>query len=169
MTGYQTKTPTNADAPAGFEAGLAANMSRLRSFALRLSANPAQADDLVQDTLVKALAHRHTFAVDTNQRAWLFKILKNTFLSDIRRRNREVSLEGVAELSTGNKLSAQEATVRLNELDKEMKSLPPEYYQSLMLVGALGMSYAETAAHCGCAVGTIKSRVNRARVSLRLH
>ncbi len=152
-----------------FERGLVEHMPRLRAFARSLSSDPARADDLVQETMLKALDKRSSYAMGTNQRAWLFTILKNTFYSEIRRRRREVDIEDAPEPRVGGSTAAQEAAVALNELGDAVDGLPEEQRRAVLLVGAAGMSYEEAAERCGCAVGTIKSRVSRARNQLALH
>ena len=148
---------------AEFEADLVQFMPNLRAFALSLSANIHRADDLVQETMLKALSNREKFEVGTNLRAWLFTILRNTFLSEARRGHREVLVEGQAEAPPDRVMSHQEARTELFELSEMIESLPELQRRALLLVGGNGHSYEEAALICGCAVGTIKSRVNRAR------
>ncbi len=138
----------------------------LRAFARSLAHNPAQADDLVQDTLVKALANVDRFEPGTNLRAWLFTILRNHYYSQLRKAKREVEdAEGrlAARLSVRPE---QDGSVDLEDFKVAFKQLQPDHREVLTLVGASGCSYEEAAEICGCAVGTIKSRVNRARRKL---
>jgi RNA polymerase sigma-70 factor (ECF subfamily) len=138
----------------------------LRAFAWSLSHNAADSDDLVQDTLIKAWTHRARFEPGTNLRAWLFTILRNTYYTNVVRRRREVPDEDgkfAARLSTA---PTQEWTVAMRALQAALKQLPDEHREALILVGAAGLTYEEAAEICGCALGTIKSRVNRARARL---
>ncbi len=145
---------------------LAAVVPNLRAFARSLCGNPDQADDLVQETLIKAWKNQASFAEGSNLKAWLFTILRNTFLSERRKRKREVEdQDGVmaAQLSVHG---AQSGHMDMIDFRKAFATLPEEQREALVLIGAEGFSYEEAALMCGCAVGTIKSRVNRARVKL---
>jgi len=138
----------------------------LRAFAWSLSHNSADADDLVQDTLIKAWTHREKFEPGTNLRAWLFTILRNTYYTAVVRRRREVADEDgkhAASLSAG---PTQDWSVAVHSLQDALRQLPHEHREALILVGAAGLTYEEAAEICGCALGTIKSRVNRARARL---
>ena len=138
----------------------------LRAFARSLSGSADQADDLVQETLVKAWKHRDSFAPGSNLKAWLFTILRNAYLSERRKRKLEVEdRDGVfaARVSVNGEQSGH---MDLMDFSKALDNLPPDQKEALLLIGAEGFSYEEAALLCGCAVGTIKSRVNRARVRL---
>jgi RNA polymerase sigma-70 factor (ECF subfamily) len=138
----------------------------LRAFAWSLSHNSSDADDLVQDALIKAWTHRDKFEPGTNLRAWLFTILRNTYYTAVVRRRREVRDETgkyAATLSTG---PTQEWTMAMRAMQAALAQLPAEHREALILVGAAGLSYEEAAEVCGCALGTVKSRVNRARARL---
>lgn len=138
----------------------------LRAFAATLSGSLQTADDLVQDTLLKAWGAAESFRPGTNMRAWLFVILRNTYFSIYRRRGREVQdSDGVfsARLSVQG---AQDSTMDLADFRAALAKLPEEQREVLIMVGASGLSYEETAEICGVAVGTVKSRVNRARARL---
>ncbi len=135
----------------------------LRAFAISLCGNVDRADDLVQEALLRALANLNSFEPGTNMSAWLFTILRNLFRSEYRKRRREVEdVDGsYAEQLT---FSPEQSTrLEINEFREALKALPAEQREALILVGASGFSYDEAAKICGCAVGTIKSRVNRAR------
>jgi RNA polymerase sigma-70 factor, ECF subfamily len=135
----------------------------LRAFAMSLSGDAERGDDLVQETLVKAWSNFKSFQEGTNLRAWLFTILRNEFYSQMRKRGREVEdVDGLyaARLSTH---APQLGQIELGELREVLTRIPTDQREALLLVGASGFSYEEAAAICGCAVGTIKSRVNRAR------
>ena len=151
---------------ASFRDALLAAVPSLRAFAISLSGNVDRADDLVQDTLVRAIANAHRFEPGTNLNAWLFTILRNLFHSEYRKRRREVEdPDGVyAEQLTSQ--PEQGARLDFEDFRSALATLPSEQREALLLVGASGFSYEETAAICGCAVGTIKSRVNRARSRL---
>ncbi|HRE42937.1 MAG TPA: sigma-70 family RNA polymerase sigma factor [Terricaulis sp.] len=153
-------------APANFKSDLIELLPSLRAFARSLARNPAQADDLVQDTLVKALANVERFEPGTNLRAWLFTILRNHYYSQLRKAKREVEdVEGryAARLSARPE---QDGSVDLEDFKAAFAQLAPDHREVLTLVGASGCSYEEAAQICQCAVGTIKSRVNRARKKL---
>ena len=138
----------------------------LRAFAWSLSRNGSDADDLVQETLIKAWSHRDKFEPGTNLRAWLFTILRNTYYTAAIRRRREVSDETGKYAATLTSAASQDWSVALHALQAALQKLPDEHREALILVGAAGMTYEEAAEICGCALGTIKSRVNRARVRL---
>src|ERR1700753_3908612 len=138
----------------------------LRAFAWSLSHNGSDADDLVQDTLIKAWTNRDKFEPGTNLRAWLFTILRNTYYTAAVRRRREVRDETgkyAATLATG---PTQDWSLAMRSLQLGLAQLPDEHREALILVGAAGLTYEEAAEVCGCALGTIKSRVNRARARL---
>ena len=134
---------------------LVGEMGNLRAFAVSLCGDKERADDLVQETLFKAWNHLDSFKEGTNLKAWLFTILRNTYFSERRKRKREVEdAEGM--------YAAKLATRPEQHGHMDMR-LPDDQREALVLVGAAGFSYEEAADICGCAVGTIKSRVNRAR------
>lgn len=135
----------------------------LRAFAWSLCRNGSDADDLVQESLTKAWTHRSRFEAGTNLRAWLFTILRNTHYTNAVKRRREVQDEDGSHAATLISFPSQDWNLALQGLQKALQSLPTEHREALILVGAAGLSYEEAAAICGCAVGTIKSRVNRAR------
>ncbi|WP_342152746.1 sigma-70 family RNA polymerase sigma factor [Methylorubrum sp. SB2] len=135
----------------------------LRVFALSLCGNPARAEDLVQEALVRAWANRERFEPGTNFSAWIFTILRNHFYSECRRFRREVEdAEGhhAAALTTP---AEQEHAVVLGSVMDLIHTLPAPQRQALLLVGADGLTYEEAAARLDCQVGTVKSRVSRAR------
>jgi RNA polymerase sigma-70 factor (ECF subfamily) len=138
----------------------------LRAFAWSLSHNGSDADDLVQDTLIKAWTNREKFEAGTNLRAWLFTILRNTYYSQVLRRRREVRDETGEYAATLKTPATQDWSVAMTALKEALQQLPPEHREALILVGAAGLSYEEAAEICGVALGTIKSRVNRARARL---
>ena len=138
----------------------------LRAFAWSISRNGADADDLVQDTLIKAWSHRDKFETGTNLRAWLFTILRNTYYTAVVRRRREVRDEDDQYARALTSAPNQEWGLAIHALQTALDQLPAEHREALILVGAAGLSYEEAAEICGCALGTIKSRVNRARSRL---
>jgi len=139
---------------------------KLRAFAISLCGNVDRADDLVQETLLRALANIDSFQRGTNMSAWLFTILRNHFHSEYRKRRREVEDGDGSYAETLKSQPDQTARLELQEFREALAKLPPDQREALILVGASGFSYEETADICGCAVGTIKSRVNRARTRL---
>lgn len=138
----------------------------LRAFARGLCGRPDMADDLVQEALMKAWAAQERFEPGTSMRAWTFVILRNAYLTDMRRnRFRGEYDETVAEkILTAP--ADQEEPIHLSDLHRALLTLPPERREALLLVGAGGFSYEEAANISGCAIGTIKSRVGRARAAL---
>lgn len=140
-----------------------AALPRLRAFAVSLTGNPDRADDLVQDTLMRAITHIDRFEQGTKLEAWLFTILRNLFYSEHRKRRREVEDPEGAIAGRIGVLPEQGGHLELDDLRKALIKLPPDQREVLLLVGAQGLSYEETAEICGCAVGTIKSRMSRAR------
>jgi RNA polymerase sigma-70 factor (ECF subfamily) len=151
--------------PSMREALLAAVPS-LRAFAISLSGNVDRADDLVQETLLRALSHIDSFQPGTNLNAWLFTILRNLFHSEYRKRRREVEDSDGAYAARLSTQPEQGARLDLEDFKAALARLPPDQREVLLLVGASGFSYEEAAEICQCAVGTIKSRVNRARTRL---
>ena len=151
--------------PAIRETMLAAVPS-LRAFAMSLCGKIDRADDLVQETLLRALTNIDSFEPGTNMSAWLFTILRNLFRSEYRKRRREVE-DGDGRFSASLKSQPdQPSHMEFEEFRTALAQLPPDQREALVLVGASGFSYEEAAQICGSAVGTIKSRVNRARTRL---
>jgi RNA polymerase sigma-70 factor (ECF subfamily) len=138
----------------------------LRAFAISLSGNVDRADDLVQETILRALANIHSFQPGTNLPAWLFTILRNLFRSEYRKRRREVEDADGSFAQTLKSNPDQIGRIEFQEFRQALAELPSDQREALILVGASGFSYEEAADICECAVGTIKSRVNRARSRL---
>jgi RNA polymerase sigma-70 factor, ECF subfamily len=138
----------------------------LRAFAISLTSNVDRADDLVQETLMRAIANIDRFQPGTNMQAWLFTILRNLFHSEYRKRRREVEDADGKYAATLAVQPHQGAHLDFEDLQNALARLPHDQREALLLVGASGFSYEEAAQICGCAVGTIKSRVNRARSRL---
>jgi len=145
---------------------LIALLPNLRAFAFSLCGQHDRADDLVQETLLKAWSHLDSFQEGTNLRAWLFTILRNTFITEMRRRRREVEDANGTKAEGLSVAPAQQGHIDMQDVRKALDLLPHHQREALVLVGAAGMSYDETAKITKCAVGTVKSRVNRARSRL---
>ena len=160
----------SADSTAGksneFTSGLLATVPALRAFAISLTGRSDRADDLVQETILKAWAASASFQPGSNMKAWLFTILRNHAMTQFKRRAREV--EDVDGVIAGNVQSRaeQEGHMALNEMRQALASLPEDQREAVLLVGAAGFSYEEVAEMCGTVVGTIKSRVSRGRATL---
>jgi RNA polymerase sigma-70 factor (ECF subfamily) len=138
-------------------------MGSLRAFAVSLCGDKERADDLVQETLFKAWNHLESFKEGTNLKAWLFTILRNTYFSERRKRRREVEDADGAYAARLATHPAQHGHMDMQDFRAALTRLPDDQREALVLVGAAGFSYEEAAEISGCAVGTIKSRVNRAR------
>ena len=162
------RRPTGIIDPADWRETIMSFIPSLRAFAFSLSRNSADADDLVQETLAKAWAHRARFEPGSNLRAWLFTILRNSWYTGAAKRRREVPDEEGRYAAGLTAEASQEWTAELTALQAALNALPPEHREAIVMVGAAGLSYQEAADIAGCAVGTIKSRVNRARHRLAL-
>jgi RNA polymerase sigma-70 factor (ECF subfamily) len=138
----------------------------LRAFARSLCGNQETADDLAQETLVKAWQARDMFAPGTNLKAWLFTILRNQFYSDRRRAWRQAPWDQEAAERIPGSAGEQSWAAELSDTARALSCLSDEQREALILVGAGGFSYEDAARICNCAVGTVKSRVARARRSL---
>lgn len=138
----------------------------LRAFAISLSGSVTTADDLVQDTLVKAWTKFDSFQPGTNLRAWLITILRNNFYSLYRKHKREVQdTDGIYAARVAVR-GGQESRLEVADFRKALDQLSPEHREVLIMIGVTELSYEEAAEVCGVALGTIKSRVNRARANL---
>jgi RNA polymerase sigma-70 factor (ECF subfamily) len=147
-------------------ASLLKAIPHLRAFAISLTGKVDQADDLVQEAILRGLSHLDSFTPGTDLQAWLFTILRNLFYTSLRKRRREV--EDPDGMMAGM-LSAppeQHGRLDLDDLRTALGRLSVEQREALLLVGAEGMSYEEAAAICEVNIGTIKSRINRARTRL---
>ena len=143
---------------------LVLEMSSLRAFAVSLCGDKDRADDLVQETLFKAWNHLDSFREGTNLKAWLFTILRNTYFSERRKRRREVEDADGSYAAQLASPAEQPGHMDMQDFRAVLVRLPDDQREALILVGAAGFSYEEAAQISGCPVGTIKSRVNRARV-----
>jgi RNA polymerase sigma-70 factor (ECF subfamily) len=155
-----------SDRDRAFKAQLVALIPQLRAFARSLSGDPTAADDLAQDAMVKAWDARAGFEMGTNMKAWTFMILRNQFYSEKRRSWRQTQLDQEGAERTLVAIDDPAGPIALDELRMALAMLPVEQREALVLVGAGGFAYDAAAAICGCAVGTVKSRVSRARRAL---
>ncbi len=152
---------------AAFKLQLVGLIPHLRAFARSLTGDATAADDLAQEAMLKAWDARASFQMGTNMKAWTFMILRNQFYSERRRSWRATQLDQEAAERTLVAVDNPEAQVALDELRLSLAMLPAEQREALILVGAGGFAYEEAAEICGCAVGTVKSRVSRARRALQ--
>jgi RNA polymerase sigma-70 factor (ECF subfamily) len=159
----RTDPPPTSSADRAWRDQVVGMIPALRAFAWSVSRNGADADDLVQETLIKAWSHRERFEAGTNLRAWLFTILRNTYYTAVVRRRREVRDEDDRHANSLVSAPDQDWRLTLRALQASLDRLPLEHREALILVGAAGLSYEEAAEICGCPLGTVKSRVNRAR------
>jgi RNA polymerase sigma-70 factor, ECF subfamily len=159
---------TGKDAMSDFHSRLEEQIPRLRRYARALTRDIHRADDLVQDTLVRALAKQHLWQAGTNLRAWLFTLMHNQHVNDVRRDNREggkIDVEDVAAVLVAN--TDPTASRQLRELERGLARLPLEQRESILLVGLEGLRYDEAAAVLGVPIGTVRSRLSRGREALR--
>ena len=159
------RAPVQRDAAAerSLKDEMLSTIPSLRAFAFSLCGNGDRADDLVQETLMKAWINQNSFTQGTSMSAWLFTILRNVFYSEYRKRRREVEdAEGTMAARLVS-VPEQNGHMDLQDLRAALQKLPAEQREALILVGGSGFAYEEAAQICGCALGTLKSRVNRAR------
>lgn len=149
-----------------FKANLLALVPRLRGFARSLSGGHAQGDDLAQETVLRAWRSRATFQPDTNMEAWLFRILRNTHISGVRTRARHVAQGCDSIEETLASADDPSSRLALDDLRRALNRLPALQREALVLVGAAGWTYEQAARHTGCPIGTLKTRVFRARRTL---
>lgn len=138
----------------------------LRAFARTFCRVPDDADDLVQETLAKGLANIDKFEPGTRMKSWLFTIMRNTYYTRVKAAAREAP--GLLDCASLRPISeaTQEWSIQSKEVHRVIQKLPEHQREVLMLIGVLGVSYEEAAEICGCAIGTVKSRLNRARASV---
>lgn len=161
-----TQPPSESAAMSDPREDLPTHIPALRAFAISLTRNATEADDLVQETIMKAWSNFDKFKQGTEMKAWLFTILRNTFFSSKRKTKREVSdPEGVHAGSLFEK-PHHDGRLAMNEFLRAFDKLSPEHREILILVGANGYSYQEAAEMTGVAAGTAKSRASRARARL---
>ena len=166
MEAGQRREPRTAAEDNAFKSELVQLIPHLRAFARTLCGDPTAADDLAQDAMMKAWDARASFQMGTNMKAWTFMILRNQVYSEKRRSWRQTQLDQEAAERTLVAVDDPEAPVALDELRQGLAMLPAEQREALVLVGAGGFAYEEAAEICNCAVGTVKSRVSRARRAL---
>ena len=138
----------------------------LRAFARTFCRNPTDADDLVQDTLMKALNGFDGFQPGTRLKSWMFTIMRNTFLTKVKVHTREAPGAAECVAVRPSVEATQEWSIRGKEVEAALNRLPQHHREVLVLVAVIGTSYEEAADICGCAIGTVKSRLNRARLSI---
>lgn len=139
---------------------------QLRAFAISLSGSHSTADDLVQETLLRAWNNRDKFEMGTNLRAWLLTILRNIYFNQWRRQKRSPVTGGDDHLNYVGRDAEQPGHMELLDVKRLLAELPDVQREAVLLVGVEGLSYDEAAVIAGCAVGTIKSRLSRARTTL---
>lgn len=146
----------------GVKGKIIQQMPSVKAFARSLTRNPIEADDLLQETLVTALSNIHRFTPGTNLHAWLFTIARNIFCTTYRKNQRRAnfSLKGLRPTYSE---PDQSWSLKAKIVRQALEALPESQKEAIILVGLHGLSYEEAASLCGCALGTIKSRVNRAR------
>jgi len=151
-----------------FEADLVKLIPQLRAYAFVMTRGRESGDDLVQDTLVRALRSQHTFTPGTNLKAWLFTILRHQFITLARRKPPvPTALSDAGDDAPSP--AAQEDAVSLRDFHRLLHQLPAKQREALLMIGANGFTYEEAAAITRCSVGTMKSRVSRARAFLLPH
>lgn len=146
---------------------MTASLPSLRRFARSLCRHRDMAEDLVQETMVRAWASRHTFLPGSNFRPWLFTILRNQFYNAVRKSNRLVSWEPEAAERLLVQEPEQEARIHLEDVEGALSQLPHNQREMLLLIAGAGMTYEEAALHADCKLGTVKSRINRGRAAMR--
>jgi RNA polymerase sigma-70 factor (ECF subfamily) len=162
-----TEKETGDDIARAFKREMLSCLPSLRAFAYSLSGKPDRADDLMQDAIMKAWAKQDSFEPGTNMKAWLFTILRNEFYSQARKRGREIQDSDGLFTERLAVHPAQQGNLDMQDFRRALDRLADDQREAIILVGASGFSYEEAAEICGCALGTIKSRVNRARNRLQ--
>lgn len=157
-----TTHPSTVNDVGDFHQQLTVVLPRLRIYALSLTRNRDQADDLVHDTVVKALAGRRSFQLGTNLAAWLFRIQRNEFISGLRRQRPTVPVDSTVAESLSHP-PHQESGLVMREFLTAFSKLAPTQREALLLAVVEGQPYDVIAAHTGVSVGTVKSRISRAR------
>ncbi|MDE2229606.1 MAG: sigma-70 family RNA polymerase sigma factor [Alphaproteobacteria bacterium] len=142
-------------------------LPHLRAFARMLAQDRILADDLVQETVVRALSHAHQFQPGTNLKAWLTTILRNAYFTEKRSQGRVAQLGAEVARESTTVVAGQEWHLRMRDFECVFNTLPAVQREALVLVGASGFSYEQAAEMARCAVGTMKSRVSRARMQLQ--
>jgi len=153
--------------PAAFGRSLIGLLPDLKGFAVSLARDVSDADDIVQDTLLRAWASQDRFEPGSNLRAWTFTILRNSFYSARRKDARSVTVEPEKVEETAQDAADPDGPIQLGELQRALAELPQDQRDALLLAGAGGAAHEEIAELSDCAVGTVKSRLNRGRQALR--
>src|SRR5579862_1520487 len=153
---------------ATFGDDIVVHVPHLQRFARRLAGNRSAADDLVQETVLRAMTHAHQFHPGTNLLAWLMTILRNTYFNEKRREKRLGTFDAKVAATLQTAHGEQEWHLHLCDVEYRFATLPAVQREALVLVGANGLSYDHAARIAGCAVGTMKSRVSRARAQLQV-
>jgi RNA polymerase sigma-70 factor (ECF subfamily) len=167
VTAPATRRPPMSDHRlAEFKAALIAVLPSLRAFARSLCRNAVEADDLVQETMLKAWSARESYIEESNFKAWAFRILRNSLYSNWRKNSRLTQLDDTVYEKTAKATDNAETALELAEVSQAILDLPLEQREALILIAAGGFNYEEVAAIAGVAVGTIKSRVSRGRANL---
>jgi RNA polymerase sigma factor (sigma-70 family) len=141
-------------------------MPALKAFARTLSRNSADADDLVQETVLRTLKNFDSFQPNTRLKSWMFTIMRNTFITRVKIADREAPGAKECVSTTRAVAASQEWSTNVREVQEAIDRLPAHYRDVLLLIGVSGVSYEETARICGCNIGTVKSRLNRARMQI---
>jgi RNA polymerase sigma-70 factor, ECF subfamily len=149
-----------------FRDQLVALLPSLRAFSRGLCGHREMADDLAQDTMMRAWAARESYTQGTNFRAWMFMIMRNQFYTTIRKNSRTTSLDPEVAERVLVVAPAQHNGINVDDVAKALQKLPAEQREVLLLIGANGLSYEEAAEVIGCAMGTVKSRLARGRTAL---
>jgi RNA polymerase sigma-70 factor (ECF subfamily) len=168
LNDHRSVEPQSQSAPVSdFRTDLVSHLPHLRAVARALTGHRDRADDLVNDTVLKALSAEAQFQPGTYLKAWLMTILRNHYINGLRRTRIEVETIGEIPESALPSAPNQEHVVEVNEVANALQRMSVEHREILVLVSAAGLSYEEASEVCGCAVGTIKSRLNRARTELK--
>jgi RNA polymerase sigma-70 factor, ECF subfamily len=158
--------PADADPDRLFRDQLVALLPSLRAFSRGLCRHREMADDLAQDTMMRAWAARASYTQGSNFRAWMFMIMRNQFYTTLRKNSRTTSLDPEVAERVLIAAPAQQNGINVDDVAKALQKLPAEQREVLLLIGANGLSYEEAAEIVGCAIGTVKSRLARGRAAL---
>ena len=166
MRGSPASDATDVDPDKLFRDQLVALLPSLRAFARGLCRHREMADDLAQDTMMRAWAARESYTQGSNFRAWMFMIMRNQFYTTLRKNSRTTSLDPEVAERVLVVAPAQHNGINVDDVAKALQKLPAEQREVLLLIGANGLSYEEAAEIMGCAMGTVKSRLARGRAAL---
>jgi RNA polymerase sigma-70 factor, ECF subfamily len=166
MDGKPASDAPDIDADKVFRDQLVTLLPSLRAFSRGLCGNRDMADDLAQDTMMRAWAARESYTQGSNFRAWMFMIMRNQFYTTLRKNARMTSLDPEVAERVLTVAPAQHNGINVADVAKALQKLPVEQREVLLLIGASGLSYEEAAEILGCAMGTVKSRLARGRAAL---